>query len=268
MKNLYESILDDEDVLIANVKDTGLQGFDDFVIKAFREFTSRFDKMRKDSKLKNLIFPDNQELYDKIVGEVKNEIQYGKTIAKNFKSYPMIYVIKRKDKKTADELNQTAPRDPDHPKWVVDFSDEMKRVAQYFDKDFGTRRPDDNPAIKIKFDIGTAILHIGIGDEWDTNDNSETLFRIEWWYEYRPGAAAKRVGINTKPVDVLGHPVSDGDLVVGVQRGDSHLNIGYAKMASSGNRVYIGNQLYTLSDIVVLQHNGKSVDMSDVKLKY
>lgn len=266
MKNLYESILDDENDLIAAARDMGFKGFGDFVNKTTNELNSIFDKMRKDSKLKNLIFPDHEEVYNKLADEVKNEILYGKTISKNFSSYHIVHVIKRKDKKTADELNQTAPRDPDYPKWTIDFPDEMKRVAQYLGKDFGTRRPNNNPTIKIKFDMGTAILHIGIEDEWKTTNNSEALFRIEWWYEYRPNASAKRAGINTKPNDFLGHPVSDGDLVIGVQRGDSHLNIGYAKMASSGNRIYIGKQYYTLGDIVVLQHNGKSVDMSDVKI--
>lgn len=267
MKNLYESILDDEEKLIAAAQDNGLEGFGDFVNEATKELNSIFDKMRKDSKLKNLIFPDHEEVYNKLSNEVKNEIQYGKTIAKNFKSNPMIHVIKRKDKKTADELNQTAPRDPNHPNWVIDFSDEMKLVAQYFGKDYGTRRPDNNPAIKIKFDIGTAILHIGIDDDWETNNNSETLFRIEWWYEYRPGAAAKRAGVNATPKDFFGHIISTGDLAVGVQRGDSHFNLGPVKLAQSGNFVFIGSQRYELKDVIVIQHNGKSVDMSDVSYR-
>lgn len=71
MRSLCESILDDEDILIANVKDTGLQGFDDLVNKVSGELISRFNKMRKDSTLKNLIFPNDEEIYKDVRIEIE-----------------------------------------------------------------------------------------------------------------------------------------------------------------------------------------------------
>ena len=263
MKNLYESILDDEDVLIANVKDTGLQGFDDLVNKVSGELISRFDKMRKDSTLKNLIFPDDEEIYKDVRGEIERKLSLNKTIANSFATQSLTYVIKRKDKKTTEELHKNVPRDP-HFNWMIDLPDEIKQVAKYFGKDYKTTLRYDNP-LKIKCNIGNVILCVQIDREWTHSSNP--IFKIEWHFEYKPSSASKNKMINTKPVDFLGHPISDGDLAVGVQRGNSYLNLDVVKLAKSGNMVYVGKQRCELKDIIVIQHNGKSVDMSDVKLK-
>ena len=263
MKNLYESILDDEDILIANVKDTGLQGFDDLVNKVSGELISRFDKMRKDSTLKNLIFPDDEEIYKDVRGEIERKLSLNKTIANSFSSQALTYIIKRKDKKTAEELHKNVPRDPRF-NWMVDLPDEIKQVAKYFGKDYKTTLRYDNP-LKIKCNTGNVILRVQIDREWTKSSNP--IFTIEWYFEYKPSSASKNKHINTNPVDFLGHPISDGDLAVGVQRGNSYLNLDVVKLAKSGNMAYVGKQRCELKDIIVIQHNGKSVDMSDVKLK-
>lgn len=268
MKNLYESILDDEEDLIAAAQDNGLNGFGDLVNKITGELNSRFDKMRRDSKLKNIIFPDHEE----VCKGVRNEIEYaiikrGKDISKSFMSNSVCLKLKYNGQKTADELNQNAPRDPKHPDWIVDFSDELKQVAQYLDKDFKKRTSYDNP-IKLKCDIGSIALRISIDQKWTSNtNNTGAVFIILWSFEYRPSAASKNKMVNTNPVDFLGHPISDGDLAVGVQRGDSHFNLGPVKLAQRGNFVFIGSQRYELKDVIVIQHNGKSVDMSDVSYR-
>ena len=262
-KSIYESILDDEDVLIANVKDTGLQGFGSLVNKTSGELISRFDEMRKDSKLKNLIFPDDEEIYKDVRSLIEKQLKDNKTIANSFSSHSLTYTIRRKDKKTAKELHENVPRDPRF-KWMIDLPDEIKQVAKYFGKDYKTTLMYDNP-LKIKCDVGNVVLRIQIDREW--SDSSNPTFKIEWYFEYKPSSASKNKTINTNPVDFLGHPISDGDLAVGVQRGNSYLNLDVVKLAKSGNRVYVGKQLCALQDIIVIQHNGKSVDMSDVKLK-
>lgn len=263
MKSLYESILDDEEDLITAAQDNGLNGFGDLVNKITGELNSRFDKMRKDSKLKNLIFPDHEEVCKDVRSKIEYVIKQGKDISKSFSSHTIAYTIKRKDRKTADELNHTAPRDSKHPNWIVDFSDEIKQAAQYFDKNFNTRDSYNNP-IKIKCDIGNIVLRISLDEKWETNTQSEAIFRICWSFEYRPSTASKNKMVNTNPKDFLGHLISDGDLAVGVQRGYSHFNLGAIKLAKSRNFAYIGSQRYELKDIIVIQHNGKSIDMGDI----
>lgn len=193
----------------------------------------------------------------------QKKLNNNKTIANSFSSHVLSYIIERKDKKTAEELHKNVPRDPNF-KWMINLPDEIKQVAKYFGKDYKTTLRYDNP-LKIKCNIGNVILYVQIDREWV--DRSNPIFTIDWYFEYKPSSASKNKMINTNPVDFLGHPISDGDLAVGVQRGNSYLNLDVVKLAKSGNMVYVGKQRCELKDIIVIQHNGKSVDMSDVKLK-
>jgi hypothetical protein len=63
MKNLYESILDNEDALIDDARNTGATGFEDAVLATMKEISSRFEKASKDKKLKDIKLPSDKDIY-------------------------------------------------------------------------------------------------------------------------------------------------------------------------------------------------------------
>lgn len=193
MKNLYESILDDEEDLITAAQDYGLNGFGDLVDKITDELNSRFDKMRKDSKLKNLIFPEKYDIYKDIYNIVS-----GRNIGRAFESDSLKLIIKRKDNKTVDELHKDLKKWGSNLEYLDEFPHEIKIVVKYFDKDFNTRYP-GYKRIKLKCNIGTVTISTYPEEGWHSNvyDNT-TEYRLVYKFKYNPSTYSVRASKNAK----------------------------------------------------------------------
>lgn len=111
MRNLIESILDDENVLISDIRNTIATGFEDAMSATAKEITSRFEKASKDKKLKDIKFPSDDDVWACIYEVFKNAAGRGKKITSTFSGNNILEYCKISytGKLSAEELNDERP---------------------------------------------------------------------------------------------------------------------------------------------------------------
>lgn len=255
MKNLYESILDDENVLINDVRNTGATGFEDAVSATMKEISSRFEKASKDKKLKDIEFPSEDKIWACVYEVFKNAASRGKKVTSTFSGNNILEYCKISytGKLSAEELNDERP-----VKNNMTYPHECASIIhEYFDKASYGRE------IKIKSNIGVVLLRIRVDGYWfDKGDKPYMKFTIGIDYK-----GDKKAAQNIIPRDVFGHEIHEGDWCAGTTKTISQIIYGKAKFTKARDKMYIDKCTVEFENCIVIKHDGKPVDMSDVKDK-
>lgn len=250
MKSLYESILDDEEVLMGDLqKDTNLGGFENAISTLASEILGRFEKASKDKKLKELKFPDKIDIYEEIIDSFKNAINHGKIPSSNFNNYYFVLNIYYTGKKDAHTLNDERPKDGKNI-WPAEESNIINNYFGY-------------PELKIKCDTGIILLEPSCFGYW-YDDGKNPYLRLGFDLNYKGN---KKYVANKKIFDVFGHEIYEGDWVAGTMKSNSQIIYGKAKFTKAMDKLYIDKYTVELKNCIVIKHDGKPVDMSDVKDK-
>lgn len=250
MKNLYESILDDERVLISDLqKNANLGGFEDAIQVLASEILGRFEKASKDKKLKELKFPDKSDIYEEIINLFKGAINRGKIPSSNFNNYFFKLKIYYTGKKDADTLNDERPK---NSKGILP-PEESNIINTYF----------GYSELKIKCDTGIILLEPSCFGYWyDGEKNPFLILGVDLNYK-----GNKKYTANKKMFDIFGHEIYEGDWVAGTMKSVSQIIYGKAKFTKAMDKLYIDDRAVELKNCIVIKHDGKPVDMSDVKDK-
>lgn len=255
MKNLYESILDDEEVLMNDAKNAGLTGFENAILATRKEISSRFEKASKDKKLKDIKFPTDKDIYPCVYEIFKNAASRGKKVTSTFSGNNTFEYCKilHTGKLSAEELNDERPvkNNATYPHECA------STIEEYFDKaSYGHE-------IKIKSNIGVVLLRINIGGYWfDDGDKPYMKFTIGIDYK-----GDKKAAQNIIPRDVFGHEIHEGDWCAGTTKTISQIIYGKAKFTKARDKMYIDKCTVEFENCIVIKHDGKPVDMGDVKDK-
>lgn len=256
MKNLYESILDDEEVLMNDVRNAGLTGFEDAMSAIMKEIISRFEKASKDKKLKDIKLPSDDEIWACIYEVFKNAAGRGKKLTSTFSGNNILEYCKilYTGKLSADELNDERP-----VKNNAIYPHECTSVIrEYFDKASYGRE------IKIKSNIGVVLLRININGYWyDDGDKPYMKFTIGIDYK-----GNKKAAQNIIPRDVFGHEIHEGDWCAGTTKTISQIIYGKAKFTKARDKMYIDKCIIEFENCIVIKHDGKSINFDDVKNEY
>lgn len=261
MKNLYESILDDEDVLINQTRDTGIDGFANTISVISKEIEARCVKASKDKSFKEFKFPTLKEIHAQTYELFKRLVlNHNKYIASKLNDYVIpdlkIYYT---GKSSAQELNDARPLTKNG---FIDDPEEVKILRkEYFNNcDF----------IKLKSDTGNIQIKINPGGYWYL-DGKKIYIKFKVVVNYNPSAATVRATLNKKVLDVFGHEIHEGDWCAGTQLSDSKIIYGPVKMTKARDKLYINDGTYDniceFYNCIVIKHNGKPVNFSDVKDK-
>ena len=254
MKNLYESILDDENVLIDDTRNSITTGFEDAMSATMKEITSRFEKASKDKKLKDIKFPSSSEIWACIYEVFKNAASRGKKITSTFSGNSVSEYCKilYTGKLSAEELNDERPV----KKNIIYPHEFASIINEYFDNArFGRE-------IKIKSNIGVVLLRIDIGGYWYKDDKPYMKFTIGIDYK-----GDKKAAQNIIPRDVFGHEIHEGDWCAGTTKTISQIIYGKAKFTKARDKMYIDKYTVEFENCIVIKQNGKSVNFDDVKDK-
>ena len=257
MKNLYESILDDEEVLMNDVRNAGLTGFESAISATMKEISSRFEKASKDKRLKDIKLPSDDKIYECVYEVFKNAVNRGKKLTSTFSGSNILEYCKilYTGKLSAKELNDDRPtkNNGTHPHEYASV------INEYFDKASYGRE------IKIKSNIGVVLLRINIGGYWfDDGDKPYMIFGVGLDYKGKKNNAALN---NIIPRDVFGHEIHEGDWCAGTTKTISQIIYGKAKFTKARDKMYIDKCTIEFENCIVIKHDGKPVDMSDVKDK-
>jgi hypothetical protein len=250
MKNLYESILDDEEVLTGNLqKDIDFGGFKNAIHTLTNEISERFKKASKDKKLKELKFPDDHDIHEAIVYLFKGVISHGKVPSSNFKGYYFKLKIYYTGKKDAYTLNDERPKDGN----ITGAAEESNIINDYL----------GYPELKIKCDTGIILLEPSCFGYWhDDGDKPYLILGVDLNYK-----GNKKAAQNIIPRDVFGHEIHEGDWCAGTTKTISQIIYGKAKFTKAKDKMYIDKCTVEFANCIVIKHDGKPVDMSDVKDK-
>jgi hypothetical protein len=255
MKNLYESILDNEDALIDDARNTGATGFEDAILATMKEISSRFEKASKDKKLKDIKFPSDNDIYPCIYEVFKNAASRGKKATSTFSGNNKFEYCKilYTGKLSAEELNDERPVEKN-----VTYPHECASIIhEYFDKASYGRE------IKIKSNIGIVLLRISISGYWFDN-GSGPYMKFTIGIDYK---GDKKAAQNIIPRDVFGHEIHEGDWCAGTTKTISQIIYGKAKFTKARDKMYIDKCTVEFENCIVIKHDSKPVDMSDVKDK-
>lgn len=251
MKNLYESILDDESVLMSDLqKDTNLGGFENAIHTLTSEILGCFEKASKDKKLKELKFPDKSDIYEAIINLFKEAINRGKVPSSNFNKYYFKLNIYYTGKKDVNTLNDERPTDG---KYILP-AEESNMINNYF----------GYPELKIKCDTGIILLEPSCFERW-YDDGKNPYLRLGFDLNYK-GKKNTKLN-NIIPRDVFGHEIHEGDWCAGTTKAISQIIYGKAKFTKARDKMYIDKRTVEFKNCIVIKHDGKPVDMSDVKNK-
>jgi hypothetical protein len=261
MKHLFESILDDEDVLINNASDLGLGGFESSITSIVDDISSRLKKASNDKLLKDYKFPTEDEIYNVISDLFKIALKNNKTITSNFSSYYFEFKIKYTGKKSIEDLNDFMTN---KRSWEIDDQPEVIALNSYFD----TVDSWEPVTIKVKSKTGNIIYKVVTENKW-LKKGKDIYLELSGSLSYKPNAAALKSLTNKKALDTFGHEISDGDWCAGTQISCPQIVYGTAILTKTKDKVYIYDgkhkNMCLLSNCIVIKHNGKPVDMSDVK---
>lgn len=251
MKNLYESILDNEEVLISDLrKDTDLGGFENAIHILTSEISERCKKASKDKKLKELKFPDDDDIYEAIIDLFKGAINRGRIPSSNFKGYYFKLEIYYTGKKDADTLNDERPMAGKH----ILPAEESNIIKNYF----------GYPELKIKCDTGIILLEPScLGYWYDDGDKPYLILGVDLSYKGKKNAVLNDI----IPRDVFGHEIHEGDWCAGTTKTISQIIYGKAKFTKARDKMYIDKCIVEFKNCIVIKHDSKPVDMSDVKDK-
>lgn len=260
MKNIadiLESLLDDEDVLINQTRDTGVDGFANTISVISKEVKDRCVKASKDKRFKELKFPTLEEihahtyeLFERLV------LNYNKSITSKLNDYVIrdlnIYYT---GKSSAQELNDARPITKDG---YIDEPEEVTILRkEYFN---------DGVFIKLKSDTGKVQIKIKpIGYWYQEGKKVYIKFGVNVYYS--PSTATIRATANKKILDVFGHEIHEGDWCAGTTKTISQIIYGKAKFTKARDKMYIDKCTVEFKNCIVIKHDGKPVDMSDVKDK-
>ena len=185
----------------------------------------------------------------------------GKTFCSNIINEGFSIFIKYKGKKSIDELNDERGKGkygPEHPIAA-------QALQEYFN---------DCEWFKLKSDFGNIELHFPnyYNQSWElSNDRKNIGLILRICLNYRANAAARKQFVPKTPLDVFGHEIHDGDWCAGTQISCPQIIYGIAKLTKSQAKVYIYDGKYKnmceLKNCIVIKHNDKPVDFSDVKDK-
>lgn len=257
ISDILESLLDDEDVLINQTRDTGIDGFVNTINVISKEIESRCVKASKDKHFKELKFPTSEEIYEKTYELFKNVVENGKTVASKLNRWIISDLrIYYTGKLSTQELNDARPITKNG---FIDEPEEVKILRkEYFNNcDF----------IKLKSDTGNIQIEIDpIGYWYQAGDKTCIRFRVI--VSYKPSAATIRAAVNRKALDVFGHEIHDGDWCAGTQLSCPQIIYGTATLTKTRDKVYIYDGKYKniceLKNCIVIKHNGKPVDFSGI----
>jgi hypothetical protein len=251
MKNLYESILDDEEIWMGDLrKDTKFGGFENAIHTLTREISERFKQASKDKKLKELRFPDDDDIYEAIIDLFKGAINRGKLPSSNFKGYYFNLKIYYTGKKDVYTLNDERPKNGN----VTLPAEESRIINDYF----------GYPELKIKCDTGIILLGPSCSGFWyEGEDKPYLMLGVDLNYKGKKNAALN----NIMPLDAFGHEIHEGDWCAGTTKTISQIIYGKAKFTKARDKMYIDKCTVEFKNCIVIKHDGKPVDMSDVKDK-
>ena len=264
MKHLFESILDNEDVLINQAKDTGVDGFANTINVISEEIESRCVKASKDKRFKEFKFPTLEEIHAQTHELFKRLVlNHNKSIASKLNDYAIQNLkIYYTGKLSAQELNDARPIIKNGKNSYIG---EHEEIIFLRDKYFN-----GYDYIKLKSDVGNITIRLKPGGFWYA-DGNKIYMKLIVGVNYSPSAATVRAASNKKLLDAFGHEIHDGDWCAGTQLSCPQIIYGPVKMTKSRDKLYINdghyNNLCELKNCIVIKHNGKPVDFSDVKDK-
>lgn len=255
MKNLYESILDDEEVLMNDVRNDGLTGFEGALSTTMKEISSRFQKASKDKKLKNIKLPSDEDIYACVYEVFKNAASRGKKLTSTFSGNNLFEYCKilYTGKLSAEQLNDERPVKNN----VIYPHESATTIREYFDNAGYGRE------IKIKCNIGVVLLRINIDGYWH-NEGGKPYMKFTIGIDYK---GDKKAAKNIMPLDAFGHEIHEGDWCAGTTKTISQIIYGKAKFTKAKDKMYIDKCTVEFANCIVIKHDGKPVDMSDVKDK-
>lgn len=261
MKHLFESILDDEDVLINNTSDFGLGGFENTITSIVDDISSRLKKASNDKLLKEYKFPTEDEIYNEISNLFKIALNNNKSITSNFSNYYLDLKIIYTGKKSVKDLNDFMVN---KRSWDVEDQREVVALNSYFDTD----KSWDPVILKVKSKTGYITYKMSVENKW-FKTGKDIYLKLCGSLSYKPNANALKSLANKKALDAFGHEISDGDWCAGTQISCPQIVYGTATLTKTKDKVYIYDGKYKnmclLSNCIVIKHNGKPVDFSDVK---
>jgi hypothetical protein len=255
MKNLYESILDDEEVLMNDVRNDGLTGFEGALSVTMKEISSRFEKASKDKKLKNIKLPSDDDIYACVYEVFKNAAGRGKKLTSTFSGNNIFEYCKilYTGKLSAEQLNDERPVKNN----AIYPHECATTIREYFDNASYGRE------IKIKSNIGVVLLRINIDGYWH-DEGGKPYMKFTIGIDYK---GDKKAAKNIIPLDAFGHEIHEGDWCAGTTKTISQIIYGKAKFTKAKDKMYIDKCTVEFANCIVIKHDGKPVDMSDVEDK-
>ena len=263
MKNIsdiLESLLDDEDVLINQTRDTGVDSFSNTIGVITNEVFTRIKKASKDKRLKELKFPSEKEIHESLFDLFKNVVANKKTVVSKLKNYIATGLrVYYTGKLSARELNDIRPTTKEG--WI-DYAEESKILNnEYFER---------YNYIKLKSDVGNIQIEIELLGYWNQDGNDPYLpLRIKVNYSPSVSTVKSFTELNKKVCDVFGHEIHEGDWCAGTQLREAKIIYGPVKFTKARDKVYIYDGSYDniceLYNCIVIKHNNKSINFNDVK---